>query len=75
MTYEEGGYGIFSIKYFYEKIFIRGIFSAYSVWIPRKICVFTWLAVRRVILTVENLKKGTLVVLVGASCVKNQEDT
>lgn len=29
MTYEEGGYGIFSIKYFYEKIFIRGIFSAY----------------------------------------------
>lgn len=58
-----------------RRFLLEESFQHISVWIPRKICVFTWLAVRRVILTVENLKKGTLVVLVGASSVKNQEDT
>lgn len=51
---------MFSVKSFYEKLLVRAeeAFPVKSIRIPevlRKVCVFTWLVVKRVILTAENL--------------------
>lgn len=67
--------GVFTVKSYYEKLLIREelVFVYLLVWIPRiprKVCCFTWLAARAVILIAENLRKRKINVSVSASCAK-----
>lgn len=60
--WETGGNGVFFVKSCYVKLLVREeiVFPHTSIWIPRvsrKVCCFTWLATRGVILTAENLRK------------------
>lgn len=50
---------VFCVKYYYEKLKGGGCFPYRLFWISQmsKVCFFTWLAIRGVILPAENLLK------------------
>lgn len=65
LSWELGNNKVFSVKSFYEKLMVRAVdsFPYVSVWIlkaPRKVCFFTWFAIRGVILMAKNLRNRRL---------------
>lgn len=59
---EAGNNEIFSLKSYYEKLLVKEEvdFPRNLIWIPkvpRQLCLFTWLAIKGVILTAEKLRK------------------